>query len=134
MLPFEFTTKGTPVSSQTKNRRRLQSWKVQVRAAAQTAVNSGVTPVDGDVCVTITYYHDGDSPDVDNIIKPIQDALSGVVFVDDAQVVETQGRKKSINGSYKIRGVSSVLLEAFADGDEFVHVRVTEATNPEVLD
>jgi len=134
MLPFELIIKGTPVSSQTRNRQRLQGWKQQVRHAAQSITNADDVAIQDNVCVTITYYYDGDSPDVDNIIKPIQDALNGVVFVDDAQVVETKSRKKSINGSYQIRGVSSLLLDAFSDGDEFVHIKVSEAPNPEVLD
>jgi Holliday junction resolvase RusA-like endonuclease len=134
MLPFEFTIKGIPVSTQTRNRPRLREWKGQVNAAAQAAMNTSAEAVTDSVCVTITYYYDGDSPDVDNIIKPIQDGLNGVVFVDDTQVVEIKSRKKSINGSYQIRGISSTLLEAFSDGDAFVHIKVNEATNPEVLD
>ena len=134
MLPFEFTIKGPPISAQTRSRQRLSAWKQQVRSCAQAEVNPLADLVDTDVCVTITYYYDGDSPDVDNIIKPIQDALIGVVFDDDRQVVETKGRKRSVNGSYQIRGVSAVLLTAFADGDDFVHVKVVDAPVTEVLD
>jgi crossover junction endodeoxyribonuclease RusA len=54
--------------------------------------------------------------------------------VDDNQVVETKARKKPINGSYNIRGVSSVLLLAFAAGDDFLHIKVTDAPDGEVLD
>lgn len=97
-------------------------------------VPEGHDPVDHDVCVTITYYYEGESPDVDNIIKPIQDALNDVVFVDDAQVVETKSRKRLINGSYRIRGSSAVLLEAFSNGDAFIHVRVIDAPDSEELD
>lgn len=134
MLPIEFTIKGTPVSAQTRNRARLQTWKQRVRAAANVVLNPDSRAIQGDVCVTITYYYEGESPDVDNIIKPIQDALNGIVFEDDVQVIETKSRKRLINGSYRIRGVSSVLLVAFSDGDEFVHVKVYEAPHQEVLD
>lgn len=134
MLPFEFTIKGPPVSSQTRNRQRLQAWKQRVRTTAIAEMPAGFAPIVDDVVVTITYYYDGASPDVDNIIKPIQDALEGVVMEDDNQVVETKSRKKSINGSYQIRGASSVLLLAFAVGDDFLHIKVTEVTNMGVLD
>jgi len=134
LLPFEFTIKGPPVSVQTRNTRRLQAWKQEVRAAAEARLPTGSLPVNGNVVVVITYYYDGDSPDVDNIIKPIQDALIGLVYVDDSQVVETKSRKKSVNGSYKIRGVASVLLMAFASGDDFLHIRITKAPDTEELD
>ncbi len=93
----------------------------------------GVDVLDDDVSVTIPYFYDGSSPDVDNIIKPIQDGLIGIVIKDDEQVVDTKSRKRNINGSFKIRGISPVLLAAFADGDEFLHIKVDAPPNPEEL-
>jgi crossover junction endodeoxyribonuclease RusA len=104
MLPFEFTIKGPPVSSQTKNRQRLQQWKADVRQAAIARVVAGAVPVGIPVRISTTYYYEGDTPNVDNIIKPIQDALCGVVFVDDDQCQETKSRKRPLNGSYQIKG------------------------------
>jgi len=133
VLPFEFRVNGPPVSAQTRNKDRLRAWKQQVRDAAQAKIPAGVGPVDTAVTVTITYYYEGDSPDVDNIIKPIQDAMNGVVFADDAQVVETRSRKKSLDGSYRIRGISPVVLLGFADGDDFLHVVVQEPADEQDL-
>jgi Holliday junction resolvase RusA-like endonuclease len=62
-----------------------------------------------DVALSITYYYDGDTPDVDNIIKPIQDALIGIVYQDDSQVVEARSSKTRIDGSFTIRGASAVV-------------------------
>ena len=133
MFPFEFTIKGPPVSHQTRNRQRLQQWKEAVISAATAAWNNGNAVAD-EVSVTITYYYEDSSPDVDNIIKPIQDALIGVVFNDDDQVVDTKSRKRLIDGSFRIRGASPVLLSAFADGDDFLHIKVDEAPDMEALD
>ena len=134
MLPFEFTIQGPPVSHQTRNRARLQQWKNDVRAAAQARVVAGAAPCPDPVQIAITYYYEGDSPDVDNIIKPIQDALNGVVFIDDAQVAETKSRKRPLNGSYQIKGASGVLLQGFATGIGFLHIRVEGNTHNGVLD
>lgn len=131
---LEFTVPGPPVSAQTKNRRRLQSWKTAVAAAAQVVLGAGQSPSTLTCCITITYYYDGESPDVDNIIKPIQDALIGLAYEDDGQVIETKSRKRSIDASYQIRGVSATLLAAFADGTPFLHIVVDEAHATEVLD
>lgn len=125
MLPFEFRIKGPPVSAQTKRRNRLRAWKQQVANAAQAELGT-TPPCQCNVRVTITYYYDGDTPDVDNIIKPIQDALIGLVYDDDSQVVDTRSRKKSLDDSYKLRGASSVLVLGFAEGDNFLHITVEE--------
>lgn len=128
MLPIEFTIKGPPVSLQTKNRQRLQAWKGAVRNVA-VAVVGGAQPVTQNVKFSVTYYYDTNSPDVDNIIKPIQDALNGVVYVDDDQIQETKSGKKDINGSYRIRGASPMVVQGFIDGDDFLHITVEEDDN-----
>ena len=124
MIPFEFTIKGPPISLQAKPASRNR-WKTAVAAAA-TAVAQGAVPTTDEVAISITYYYDGDTPDVDNIIKPIQDALIGIGYVDDAQVMQAKSSKTKINGSFTIRGASPILLMAFSDRDAFVHIRVTE--------
>lgn len=134
MLPFEFTIEGPPLSHQTKNRQNLQNWKAQVSAAAQSTLTAGTVPTLDNVSVTITYYYEDSSPDVDNIIKPIQDALIGIVFVDDSQVVDTKSRKRLLDGSFRIRGASAKLLLAFSEGKNFLHIKVEAEPNMEVLD
>ena len=125
MIPFEFTIKGPPISLQAKPASRNR-WKAAVAAEANIAIPNGAIPTADDVAISITYYYEGDSPDVDNIIKPIQDALISIVYIDDAQVVQAKSAKTKIDGSYTIRGASPVLLMAFSNRNTFVHIRVTE--------
>jgi Holliday junction resolvase RusA-like endonuclease len=124
MIPFEFTIKGPPISQQASSRSRSR-WKAAVAAAAAAVVRPGATSTTDEVALSITYYYDGDTPDVDNIIKPIQDALIGIIYHDDSQVIETKSSKTRIDGSFTIRGASAVLLLAFSERDAFLHVRVT---------
>jgi len=70
MVPFEFTISGPPISQQAKGSSRRR-WKAVVANAATAALPIGALPTSDDVAVSITYYYDGDPPDVDNIIKPI---------------------------------------------------------------
>ncbi len=86
---------------------------------------NGSSPVSHEVAISIVYYYEGETPDVDNVIKPIQDALKGVVYLDDAQVVKAESAKARIDGSFQIRGASEILLRAFSERDPFVHIRVT---------
>lgn len=133
MLPFEFIVEGPPVSHQTKNRVRLKAWKSRVRYAAEKILPTGTIPVAGAVTFTVTYFYENDSPDVDNIIKPIQDALIGLIYVDDDQIMETSSRKKDINGAYKIRGASPIVIEGFLNGSEFLHIAVRAYQNNQQL-
>ena len=77
----------------------------------------------------MTYYHEGTAVriDNDNLLKPIQDALNGLVYEDDRQITDTSVRKTPIDGKFRVRRAPITLLEAFARGDEFVSVLVTDA-------
>ena len=124
MIPFDFTVRGPPLSLQASSGSQ-KSWRVRVEGAARARLPDGCSPVADEVALSIVYYYEGDAPDVDNVIKPIQDALKGVVYVDDAQVVKAESSKVPIDGSFTIRGASAALLQGFSDKDPFVHVRVT---------
>ena len=73
------------------------------------------------------YFFDGDSLDVDNVPKPILDALKDTIYVDDKQVTDLLCRKRDIGGSLQLENASSVLLATLGLGDQFLHVAVTEA-------
>ena len=77
----------TPVSYQTRKKMRRGDWRQDVKNAARQVWGSE-SPVTGPVMVTITYFFDDILVDVDNIPKPILDALEGVVFEDDSQVYD----------------------------------------------
>ncbi len=71
--------------------------------------------------------------DTDNMLKPIQDALIGLIYNDDRQITDITAGKRDINGSFRVRGLSSSLAEGFNSNNEFVHVKVEEAPNPQEL-
>ena len=58
------------------------------------------------------------------MVKPIQDALNGLVYEDDRQITHTSVTKAPIDGPQYVRGASLVMLEAFSRGNEFVYVKV----------
>ena len=127
-LPFEFTVAGPPVSHQSRNRDLLESWRQQVRTAARGhwGVNSTLRVP---LRITVVYYHYGPSAriDVDNLLTPIQDALIDLVYEDDHWITDAMVRKTPASGPIVALGASMVLLEAFAAGREFVHVRIDSA-------
>ncbi len=133
MLPFEFIVEGPPISQQTRDRVRLHTWQRTVGGRAQARLPAGQGPVTVNVRIRMFYYYEGDPLDTDNMIKPIQDALIGIVYADDNQVTDVVAGKRSLNGSFKVKGMSPVLAEGFCSGREFIHVRVDEAPTPEEL-
>ncbi|NJP09703.1 MAG: RusA family crossover junction endodeoxyribonuclease [Leptolyngbyaceae cyanobacterium RU_5_1] len=135
MLPFELVVTGKPVSHQTKDRKRLQAWKTKVRSVAEAYWTLG-KPTGDFLRVTITHYYDTEPgaeegvPDSDNIVKPIRDALNGVIYVDDYQITDFVSRRRNLNSSFRVKGMSSVLAEGFCQGEEFLHIRVESAPDP----
>ncbi|RCJ40045.1 holliday junction resolvase [Nostoc punctiforme NIES-2108] len=81
----------------------------------------------------ITYFYDSDQIDVDNIVKPIQDAIKGLAYVDDNQVSDLLVRKRNLSGNFRIENMTSTLAEGFARGNEFLHIVVINAPNQEVI-
>ena len=134
MLPFEFIIDGPPVSQQTRRRARLRTWRATVKQAAEKDWPRETLPITEPVMLKVTYFYDRVSIDVDNIIKPIQDALKGLVYVDDDQVTDILSRKRNLNSNFRAENLSRVLAEGFIRGNEFLHIVIEEAPDQEVLD
>jgi crossover junction endodeoxyribonuclease RusA len=99
-------------------------WQHRVSAVAAAAWPRRRKPIEVAVELRITHYGERQSIDMDNLIKPIQDALQGIAYVDDRQVRDVTGNWRDIDGRYPLRYISPHLSAAFSDGREFVHVRL----------
>jgi crossover junction endodeoxyribonuclease RusA len=77
ILPWDCVVLGVPKSVQAKAA-SISRWKADVRASAVAAWPTDIAPLACEVQIHVTYYHDGAPLDVDNMLKPIQDALCGV--------------------------------------------------------
>jgi crossover junction endodeoxyribonuclease RusA len=122
-LLVEFVVPGVPVSAQSKNKERLCEWRKAVAEAAAGAWTAD-GPLDGDVAVTLVLYSSGYRLDVDNMAKVILDALSGLIWKDDKQVIQALVASREISAYYRVVDVSPVLFSGFATRSTFLHVRV----------
>lgn len=84
----EFVAIGRPVSLQARRRDRVREWRVAVRTASLGGAVASSPVVTEAVAVEIAYYLDEVGLDVDNIAKPVLDALKGGLLADDKQVGE----------------------------------------------
>lgn len=136
MTRFEFIVNGRPVSQQARNRgkgNRLQDWKKTVRQEAEKYWSSEQKTATGLVMLQITYFYDSVQIDIDNIVKPIQDAIKGLAYVDDNQVSDLVVRKRNLSAKLRIENMTPTLVEGLARGNEFLHIVVIDAPNQEVV-
>ena len=111
---IEFTVYGTPRPQGSKRHigngvmiemsKGLKPWRQEVAGTAWTQVN-GVIPFATHVPVTLTadfYFTKPKSakrqamttrPDTSKLLRAIEDALTGIIYADDAQIIETHIRK-----------------------------------------
>jgi Holliday junction resolvase RusA-like endonuclease len=131
-LPVDFVVSGVPASSQGANRARKAAWTRAVRTAAENAWKA--PPLDTKVRVIIRHYgRGGRVPDVDNMAKPILDAITGTVWVDDRQVESCDTGRADLDGAYRVSGISMVLAKGFFQDEPFTYVKILELTDQELL-
>ena len=105
-FPLELVVAGFAVSSGASSQSR-QRWQHRLRTVARTALEEGYWLTPRPVAVTIFYFPDAPMEgDIDNIVKPVLDAFSNVIYFDDRQV-------------------SRVLVQRFEPGDAFTFDRAT---------
>ena len=124
MPTFEFVRLGIPCTVQTRNKSRLDNYRRDLRRVAVGLWDGNEPPVTVPVSVTINYYFTSDVLDVDNIIKPILDALNGLVYQDDLQVVKVASQKGPVPTGPLLSGVAPVLSAGLRSRDDFLHVLV----------
>jgi hypothetical protein len=124
-MEFEFLIPDRPVSLQTRNRENLRQWKSFVASEA-AKLWSGEAISDCNLQLTLIYLCGDDPVDIDNIIKPIQDALVGLAYIDDILVTDVESRRRPLVGTYDIARCPDRLLQGMASGSECVYVRLSD--------
>ena len=130
---FEFIIDGPPVSQQTRRRERVRVWQAKVLQEAEKYWSSEHKIFTGLVMLQVTYFYDSFEMDVDNIVKPIQDALIGLAYIDDGQITDVLVRKRNLSINFQEKDINSILAEGFTRGNEFLYIVVMDAPAQEVL-
>jgi crossover junction endodeoxyribonuclease RusA len=97
-----FVVRGRPII--TSDNTSLKPWRQQVALAALAQMKGG-TPHDGAVEMQIDFYFDRPKsvkktalkitrPDIDKLERAVLDALTGIAYKDDAQVVKVTKTKQ----------------------------------------
>ena len=121
---ISFVVRGTPRSHQAKKSKK--HWMQQVRESAPASAEL----LDGALRLRIDFFFEGVTDlDSDNIIKPIQDALEEIIYMDDSSIVDVCSRKINRSAMPRLVDAPAPLLRTLAedfDGD-FVLIRVSNA-------
>ncbi|MFO0451320.1 MAG: RusA family crossover junction endodeoxyribonuclease [Pseudomonadota bacterium] len=84
-------------------------------------------PYTGRATTILTQGADAAPIDVDNVIKPIQDALNNVVYTDDSQLTDTDSHRRLLSETRDLTHASAPLIEVLSGDTEAVYIRVSEA-------
>jgi len=120
-----FSVVGCPASVQSTPSSKKQ-YRTLVADTARSIVSEPVA-VSKRITIEIDWFTLGfeNKPDVDNIIKPIQDALKGIVFVDDSQVQSVTARKHDLLTITSFVGEPLYIIDPIIQGcKEYVYVRI----------
>lgn len=134
MSPLEFVIPQRPVSQQARRQARLRQWRDFVSAHARLALRESRDLATEPVALRLLYLYDETALDTDNILKPIQDALIGVVIEDDSVVTDVEIRRRWLRTTFTLNlTMSPVLAAGLALGKECVYVVVSDAPAQDVL-
>ncbi|WP_437641377.1 RusA family crossover junction endodeoxyribonuclease [Sorangium sp. So ce854] len=94
---LELVVQGIPVSSQAKDRDKVERWKQRVAQAARDVIKEEDELSEECRGILVFFYFRSTDLDVDNIIKPISDALCAIAYHDDRIVSEWIVRKTDLS-------------------------------------
>ncbi len=129
MPTLEFTLNGPPISQNVRQREALHAWRATIRQAAELAWTPGEPPWSGSLRLTLVYFYENTPVNTEATLKPIQDALIGLVLNDNSQFTEILYEKKDLCGNFIVPNLSPVLVEGFSRKTEFIYVKI-ETTQP----
>lgn len=125
-FPIEFLVEGTPVSLQTKRPEARTEWQTRVKDASRAVLPDGHWATRGRVAATLFYFPDTTMQgDIDNIVKPILDAPSKHIYVDDSQVELVVVQKFEPGNVFPFAAPLAVLEEALSRPKPVLYVRLS---------
>jgi Holliday junction resolvase RusA-like endonuclease len=129
-MHVEFVVLGSPVSNQSTNAANLTAWKNTVKGEALKVWTK--PPLTGKLKAILINFHTGDKPslDLDNMSKPVHDAMNKLVYDDDRQIRQAEISHVKIDSPMVFAGVSKVLAGAIQKGQQFLYVRIEDTVEP----
>jgi crossover junction endodeoxyribonuclease RusA len=126
-FPIEFLVEGTPVSLQTKRAEAKIEWQARVKDASRAVLPEGHWATEGRVAATLFYFPEtAMQGDIDNIVKPILDALGKHIYVDDSQIERVVVQKFEPGNVFPFTAPTTTLEEALNRPKPLLYVRLSD--------
>ncbi|MBK1624358.1 RusA family crossover junction endodeoxyribonuclease [Afifella marina] len=130
LYPIEVVLRGTPISLQSKSSAHREAWKQRVRDATlsrREQVYQAALLDDRPLAVTIYYFpSDPMEGDIDNIVKPIVDAMKGVSYLDDRSVERIAAQKFEPEEDWQCVAPTEQLAFALDMEPPVIYIRVED--------
>jgi len=131
-FPVEMIVWGVPPSLGASTARK-EAWKERIQAAARRELPDGHFASQEAIKVTIYYFtHQRAEADIDNIVKPIFDSLSRLIYIDDRQVERLVVQKFERGRDFEFTEPSATLNAAVHGSGSRVYLQVDVSVVGEV--
>ena len=131
-FPVEVVVAGVPLSLPARARSK-EAWKERIRAAAKKELPDGHFAAEEPIGVIIYYFSDAPANfDIDNIVKPIFDSLSGFIYLDDKQVERLVAQKFEPGRLFTFSSPSPKLADALDQTGPRVYLQIDVSIAGEV--
>jgi hypothetical protein len=125
-FPVEFHLPGTPVSGRGTPGSK-ERWMGKIAAAATSRLPEAWWASDAPIAVTIFHFPAAASIiDLDNIAKPIMDALTKLVYRDDSQIDRLLVQRFEAVDQDELTNPTPALAQALVSGRPHVYVRIDD--------
>ena len=122
---FEFLIPGRPVSVHARGTAAYHAWKETVALAAIDKWPGTFPFRNFDAHLTIVFVGEERSRiDVDNVIKPIQDAFTGLFYGDDEMVSDVSVHRRRWEDEVADEGLPRLLRNAWVERIDCVYIRM----------
>jgi phenylpyruvate tautomerase PptA (4-oxalocrotonate tautomerase family) len=126
-FPLEFIVEGTPVSLQAARPESIAAWKERIVSASRIVLPESHFASSDTLAITLFYFPAGPMQgDIDNIIKPILDALSRHVYLDDHQIHRVVVQKFEPGNIFQFSEPTATLTEALNRKPPALYVRLSD--------
>jgi len=125
-FPIEFIVPGTPISLQAKRHQSLDEWKDRVIMASRTVLPESHFATGDPISITMYYFPASEMQgDLDNIVKPILDALDRHIYLSDRQVERILIQKFEPGKVFRFTQPSLILGNALDHPKPVFYVRIS---------
>jgi crossover junction endodeoxyribonuclease RusA len=130
-FPFEFVVEGNAVSAQAKRRSSIRDWQGKIVHAARSQLPEGRFLSELPIAVTLLYFPaTAMQGDLDNIVKPILDAMRGHIYLNDRlndrQVERLLVQKFEPDRIFTFVSPTTTLLDALSRPKPALYVRLSD--------